>query len=79
VTNGDHIGPKVTPGWWDFTRQLAIFCLGVSLIIYAVITPNHGIRILITGLILIGMIPIENFLGGWHLQRDRPQKTDAPT
>lgn len=61
VKNG-HIGPKVDPGWWDFARQLVIFLLAIALIIYSMVTPGHDVPFLITGLILIGIIPAERII-----------------
>jgi hypothetical protein len=56
------IGPKVDPPWWDFIRQVIIFLLAISIIIYAVITPGYDVPFLVTGLILMGILPIERAL-----------------
>lgn len=60
--NGSHIGPKVTPDWWDFIRQVTIFILAIFLIIYSMITPGHDVPFLVTALILIGIIPAERMV-----------------
>jgi hypothetical protein len=63
VTDGNgHIGPRVTPGWWDFARQLVIFLLGCGVIIYAVVTTGYDVPFLITGLVLIGIVPADRYV-----------------
>jgi hypothetical protein len=60
-----RIGPEVTPGWWDFIRQVIIFALGVSLIIDVAINPAGRVVLIITGLILIGLVPIDRMASKW--------------
>jgi hypothetical protein len=63
VSNGNgHIGPRVTPNWWDFARQLVIFLLGVVVIIYSVVTAGYDVPFLITGLVLIGIVPVDRYV-----------------
>jgi hypothetical protein len=61
----ERIGPKVTPGWWDFIRQVIIFALGVSLIIDVAVNPAGRVVLIITGLILIGLVPIDKMVSKW--------------
>ncbi len=61
----ERIGPKVTPTWWDFTRQFIIFALGVALIIDVAINPAGRVVLIITGLILIGFVPIDKMASKW--------------
>jgi hypothetical protein len=61
----ERIGPKVTPGWWDFSRQVIIFALGVALIIDVAINPAGRVVLIITGLILIGLVPIDKMVSKW--------------
>jgi hypothetical protein len=56
------IGPEVKPVWWDFTRQVIMFLLGLALIIDAAVTPNGRSSLIITGLVLLGLIPIDSWL-----------------
>jgi hypothetical protein len=62
VTDEGHIGPRVTPTWWDFARQLVIFLLGVGVICYAVVTSGYDVPFLITGLVLIGIVPVDRYV-----------------
>ncbi len=61
----ERIGQKVTPGWWDFTRQVIIFCLGIALIIDVAINPAGRVVLIITGLVLIGLVPIDKMVSKW--------------
>lgn len=59
VGDPDHVGPKITPRWFDVLRQIVIFVLGVWLIVYAASTSGHDIPFIVTGLVLLGLIPLE--------------------
>lgn len=59
------IGQKVEPGWWNFIRQVVIFLLGIALIIDVAINPAGRVVLIITGLILIGIVPIDRVLSKW--------------
>ena len=61
----ERIGPKVTPGWWDFARQVIIFTLGIALIIDVAINPAGRVVLIITGLVLIGLVPIDKMVSKW--------------
>ena len=59
------IGPSVEPGWWNFIRQVVMFLLGVVLIIWWATDRSGdraGIAQLATGLILIGLVPMDRML-----------------
>ena len=56
------IGPKVGPWWWDFIRQVVIFALGVALILDVAINPAGRLSLVVTGLILIGLVPVDSYL-----------------
>jgi hypothetical protein len=56
------IGPLVRPSWWDFLRQVIMFGLGLALIIDAAVTPNGRSSLIITGLVLLGLIPLDTWL-----------------
>jgi hypothetical protein len=61
----DHegqIGPRVTPLVWNYLREVVIFALGVGLIIDCALTPGGRVSLLVTGLILIGLIPVDRLL-----------------
>jgi hypothetical protein len=62
VGDPDHVGPKITPRWLDVVRQIIIFVLGVWLIVFAATTNGHDIPFIVTGLVLLGMIPVERAL-----------------
>lgn len=57
-----EVGPKVEPGWWNLLRQVVIFGVGVFLILYVTLTPGTDVALLVTGLVLIGFVPVESFL-----------------
>lgn len=50
------------PGWWNFIREFVIFALGVGVIIDSAVTPGGRISLLVTGLILIGLVPVDRFV-----------------
>lgn len=56
------VGLRVDPPWWNFIRQVVIFALGVGIVVYALVTPGHDIPFLIAGLILIGIVPVDEFI-----------------
>lgn len=64
------------PKFWSVFegfRRLVIFGLGVTVVIFALIDPTseNTVTMLIIGMIMIGILPIENVLG-WHFtRRDR--------
>jgi hypothetical protein len=60
-----RIGPEVTPAWWDFVRQAIIFCLGIALIIDVAVNPAGRVVLIITGLILIGLVPLDRLASKW--------------
>lgn len=57
-----EIGPRVEPGWWNLLRQFVIFALGVFCVLYATLTEGHDAAILTTGLVLIGLVPLDIFV-----------------
>jgi hypothetical protein len=50
------------PRWMVLGRQVVIFLLGVGILLFATTSPGHDVTFIITGLILIGLIPIENVI-----------------
>ena len=62
VRSARGIGPEVRPLWWDFVRQVVMFGLGTALIIDAAVTPNGRSSLIITGLVLLGLIPLDSWL-----------------
>jgi hypothetical protein len=61
----EHLSSNNTvevPRWLVYLRQIAIFILGVWLITYSVTATSKNIAYIITGLILIGIIPVETML-----------------
>jgi hypothetical protein len=52
--------------WWNLTRQLVLFGLGVSGLIYEHYSPGTARPgLLATDLILIGLAPIDGVLTAW--------------
>ena len=66
------IGPSVEPTWWDLIRQVIIFALGVGVIIYAVASSGHDVAFLVTGLVLIGFVPVDL----WVVTKSRSHAED---
>jgi archaellum biogenesis protein FlaJ (TadC family) len=58
----DATGTTEWPRWLKISRQIAVFLLGVGIIVYSVSATSKNIAYIITGLVLIGLIPLENFL-----------------
>ena len=74
LDGASHVDPlsngRYYPKWFRFTRQLVLFCLGISLILYATFHHGPDVPFLITGLILVGIVPIDDALDRWQ-QRAR--------
>jgi ABC-type protease/lipase transport system fused ATPase/permease subunit len=73
-----HVGPQIEPRWLDIVRQVVMFVLGVWLIVHAALSPGHDISFLITGLILFGMVPIEQLIKRRVPHRHFHNKEDDP-
>jgi hypothetical protein len=58
----DAAGTTEWPRWLKIVRQFAVFLLGIAIIIYSVTATSKNIAYIITGMVLIGLIPLENFL-----------------
>ena len=56
------VGPSEDPQWWNLLRQVVIFSLGVFFLLYAALAEGSDVALLITGLVLIGFVPVESFL-----------------
>jgi len=61
-SDAGHVGTKVDPHWWDMTRQIAMFCLAIFLVLYSVFTPGYDIPFLVTALVLFGIVPVDRAL-----------------
>ena len=60
---------------WQAARQIITFLLGVAMIIYGAVTQGHDIPFLVTGLILMGIIPVEDWLAARYPVRQRGDDT----
>jgi hypothetical protein len=47
--------------WFALAREIVLFLLGVGLMIYAAVTPGHDIPFIVTGLVLVGLVPIDEW------------------
>lgn len=75
------VGPTVDPPWWNFVRQVVMFLMGVGLILWWVIeraADKFAILQLITGLILLGLVPIDRLLGRVGLGKPDPNPPIQP-
>ena len=56
-------GPAAsTISWWGMLRRVVIFLLGVAIIIDALWDKSFVIPELIIGMILVGILPLEDFV-----------------
>lgn len=63
--------------WMVFegVRRIVVFCLGVIIFIDGVVDPEHSVPELVIGMVMVGILPVENVIGAWKphklLRRDR--------
>jgi len=57
-----ELARRTDPHWWDVTRRIIIFLLGVVCILYALFTPGNNIGTLACGLVLVGVLPVSEWL-----------------
>ena len=50
---------------WNRLRQLVLFGLGVAIIIYELVTPDARVALDVTGLVLVGLVPVDMALSAW--------------
>jgi hypothetical protein len=60
-------------------RQIVVFFLGVGIIMYSVIAHEKNVVYIITGLILVGIIPIEDTLNRLTRRQERQDARQSPT
>ena len=53
------------PTWFVLLRQVVIFSLGVATIVYSIVNTQKNWAYVITGLFLLGLVPIENMMERW--------------
>lgn len=71
LTNG-----RYNPSWFRLFRQVVIFLLGIGILLYAVVSQGHDIPFLVTGLILIGIVPIEDAISRLASRPKRSHPSD---
>ena len=49
-------------GWWQFLRRVVIFLLGVAVIIDALAEDRSVVAELVVGMILVGVLPLDDFM-----------------
>jgi hypothetical protein len=62
--------------FWDLfegVRRIVVFVLGVTIIVFALVDPESAntVVMLIIGMVMVGILPIENLLGWFPRRRDR--------
>jgi hypothetical protein len=72
LANGD------SPRWFRLARQAMVFLLGVAILCYAVVSQGHDVAFLVTGLILIGLVPSEEVVTRLTARRDSPPAEHEP-
>ena len=59
---------------FTFARRLIVFGLGCWVIGNALVNPEERVSQLIIGMIMVGVLPIEN-ISSWFIRRDRRNET----
>lgn len=60
--NWGQIGARVYPHWWNLVRQVIIFILGVFAVVYVIVSPGANLVLLIVGLVLLGIVPVDHIM-----------------
>ncbi len=48
--------------WWQLTREVVTFALGVAVVLDALLEPHTSVPELVVGLVMIGVLPLERLL-----------------
>jgi hypothetical protein len=59
--------------WFEVLRPIVVFVLGVFMIIFAAITKGHDVPFIVAGLILLGIVPVEQ----WMTRRERRERSTS--
>jgi hypothetical protein len=78
-TGNGHVGPRFKPAWFDWSRQVIMFLLGLALILDAVITGHHDAIYIVSGLVLMGIIPLDTALSHWSRNHGTPLDESSPS
>lgn len=70
--------PLDTP-LWPGARRLVLFVLGVAVIIDAVIAPGDQLGNLVVGVLLVGLVPVDEMLGRILPSRRRARAVVLPS
>ena len=66
----------IKPPWWPTFRRIVVFLLGVCVIIDALFDRNYVVPELIMGLILVGVLPLDDLVRlVTHSNRERDDDT----
>jgi hypothetical protein len=61
---------------FTFFRRLIVFGLGCWTIGNALVNPEERVGQLVIGMVLVGVLPIEN-ISSWFIRRDRRNETTS--
>ena len=64
--------------WTDYTRTVIAFGLGVALIIFAIVQKGLNLPILIVGLLLMGIVPVDALLARLGLGKNGKTNGQPP-
>ena len=48
--------------WWQLTREVVTFALGVAVVLDALLDPHTSVPELVVGLVMVGVLPLERLL-----------------
>jgi hypothetical protein len=58
--------------WWQLTREVVTFALGVAVILDTLISEHWRTGELLAGLVMIGILPLDRLLGAIGRRPSRP-------
>jgi hypothetical protein len=79
--NVDQLAEKGGPDfyrWFNKARVMLMFILGCGLIIYSVIDNETNLAYIIVGAVLIGLVPVDQWVQAMTRQRNGNGENSAP-
>lgn len=76
MTPVTYVNGGPIPPWWVAVRRLVTFVLGVVVIIDALAANHDTVSELLVGVLLLGIVPVDELLG--HVRRRRASRPPTP-